>query len=538
MNKQYKNIYMFKNPVRHFLNAENINYEVTIDNIQNNYLKYQCWTKPINFFIRKYYGKDDCRTLKIPNFMNFYISYLLLKDKQNFFEFNKISNFSRVKPNLDTGDFAAYTYEEQLQDDLLQLSKYDKLLIFDIKSFYSSIYTHELQELIVEVLTKDTYITALNDGRTDGILMGNYISLYLAEFLLEKIMSEINQKIKDKDIFAKIKNFSDDIYVFAYNKNIQDIKNIVSKTLQEFSLEINESKTKETDYILYLSENIITKYWRTIINKQRGHEKNIDSYNRVQKDNDKKLLYSMNFLNQLIYRYTLLHDEKNGAILFKNFFKTEFWYELDINKYKISNENIHQLFFIMKNVPETILYVALKMKKISRIHKREFSKFFEQQFAKSVDDDKFYEEQLYFYFGWCMLKGDDDFISDNRFDTIMSLKNQVLQSIIVMGKEKSNIDFEQYLKKGEENWFLNYHLILQLNYKPSKLKKKIKEYLLPKQLENTTSGPTYEAYINFYLKNINNNVPFVKLIEDVEMDIDNYLLLKHEEKNIDNVTSE
>ena len=138
MNPNYKNIYMFKNPIRHFLNVENLLYPSFTLNV--NEIDDYAPTKPLKFTIRKYYGQDEQRELLMPNLLNFALLFSHVESFPNFYDIESISVHSSMSANLDTGDFKAYVYQKNVENDLLRLTKFDKLYRYDIKSFYNSIY--------------------------------------------------------------------------------------------------------------------------------------------------------------------------------------------------------------------------------------------------------------------------------------------------------------------------------------------------------------------------------------------------------------
>ena len=62
------NSYNFRNPVRHFVNIEQLNYPTDISTFDP--IKELCWTKPMPF--RIYKADDRFRTIKMPNILNCY----------------------------------------------------------------------------------------------------------------------------------------------------------------------------------------------------------------------------------------------------------------------------------------------------------------------------------------------------------------------------------------------------------------------------------------------------------------------------------
>lgn len=71
----------------------------------------------------------------------------------------------------------------------MNLCLYDNLIKLDIKDFYGKLYSHYLPKGQL----KDNVFTSMNNGRTGGIIMGNYLSLYFAENALKKYQMILKQ---------------------------------------------------------------------------------------------------------------------------------------------------------------------------------------------------------------------------------------------------------------------------------------------------------------------------------------------------------
>lgn len=516
------NIYMFKNPLRFFLNIDKI---YNLEKSYINSLKDEdvSWTTPANFKIRKYYGKSEFRMLKLPNLLNFFFLYHKCKNEHNFFDFNSISAFSRVKVNIRTGDFVSYVYQKQLEKDLDLLTKYDYLYKFDIKSFYSSINTHILQEE-TKITFGDRFIGNLNDGYSSGILMGSYISLFLAEKFLDKIMRKINDKLIEIIGITKFKlyNFSDDIYVFGYEKNERSIKKIINEVLFDFSLELNDSKFEKLDYLSLNNNNVLTKYWKKVIHKQ-SLSTNVDgiTYSEKIKNKTNDEGYYLNILNQLIYRRNLLQDEKKKSIFINGFFKSKFFNFMNFNDFNITRENLHQIQFIIKNHPETVLYIIEKMKNIK--FNDDFFDFLKTTFFNSLDKE-FYEEQLYYYFA--LKKYNTNYKFEKEIiEKVMKSNNQILSSYFVINEIDCDDYALEYLNEKNNNWVLNYHIILKSKDKID-IDTYLKKYLCPRMVKETKRY----VYIDFYKKLLDNNYKIINSISGVSTKINEFILEKNKEK--------
>ena len=200
------NLYNFKNTIRHFINIDNLSYPSDISYFDTSNL---CWTTPITYRIKK--DGDKYRAIKIPNVLNFTRAYYYYCNLPNFNDINSMdSQHKRLCVNIDTGDFVAGQFNEQLDEDFIKLCTYDCLLKLDINEYYGKIYTHYLD--LDNYSLMDNVLSSLYNGRTSGLLMGNYLSLYFAEYVLSKISQELQDYIDGNNINCEFNYFSDDFY--------------------------------------------------------------------------------------------------------------------------------------------------------------------------------------------------------------------------------------------------------------------------------------------------------------------------------------
>lgn len=181
MEFKFRNNYCFNNAVRHFLYIDDLIYPEFQDTGEN-----LSWSSPIKLKIRKDYESNNYRILKMPNILNFKYCYEYYKTLPNFDKINNISRNSRMSVNYINGTFKEKSYSKSLNKDLQILCVYDRLLKMDIKSFYDRIYNHIVFAL---VSSKDRYYSSMNNGDTNGLILGNYISLYFAEIMLKKYLT-------------------------------------------------------------------------------------------------------------------------------------------------------------------------------------------------------------------------------------------------------------------------------------------------------------------------------------------------------------
>lgn len=157
------NLYNFKNPIRHFVDISHV---IFCDEILSKGLDSFSWTAPIDFRIRK--KGDKCRTLKIPNIINFYRGLEIFKGYEHFTNPSIQDPHKRLVPNLDTGDFATGVYDNQLENDFYNLCIYDNLLKLDIKAYYDRVYTHHL----TFQSKQEPFLTNQNNGNTKRLNYG------------------------------------------------------------------------------------------------------------------------------------------------------------------------------------------------------------------------------------------------------------------------------------------------------------------------------------------------------------------------------
>lgn len=511
-------VYMFKNPIRHFLNVENIIYPSELE------IGLLSWTRPANFTIRKSYEKDDFRILKLPNMLNFFNLYLKIKKDKRFYKIQTISENSRMKVNLKTGDFKAFSYKEDLEIDLLKLAEFDLLLKLDIKSFYESIYTHNLSPMLNPHF-EDRYISNNNMGVTKGILMGSYVSLYLAELMLSKIAIDLKEKLKEQQIDCKIKYFSDDFYIFINSYAKERVIYEFTHVLHRYELTNNSDKTEEFTYLSYNNNNVVDKYWNKIISLQEEHnqKREVNSKFLMKQEIIKEPLKNrLNFLTQLIYRKNKIQDKRLQSILVNGFFKGNFFIDLDVDKYEFTRTDLHKILFLIKEHPEILLYVIPKFKNYFYFVVST-KNFFEKCYLNSLAKP-FNEEQIYYYYALKNLHS--DFILKTEFlGNVIRSNNQILISYYVHYGMFDNTLLE-LLSDEEEKWFLNYHIINRLkSIKDIDVIKYIKKYLVPKEAKE---GYQATIYSDFYKKNMDENKTLMNLNPSVN--IEKYLEAKKEER--------
>lgn len=520
LNKGYEmklnNLYNFKNPVKNFLDIDRMKLPHNVSLFD---LEKLCWVEPINFRVKK--RDNKYRTLKMPNILNFVCAYNHFKDMPDFNSIQSIDPLhKRLSANIETGDFVSGEYEKQLEEDFERLCIYDNLLKVDIKEYYGRVYTHKIDFQGHE----ERFLSNMNLGATNGLIMGNYLSLYFAEANLKSISNDIEKEIIDSRVDCEFSYFSDDFYFFCNKKDNEKIVKIFDKVLEKYELERNDTKREIWTYETYNNYNLVARYWKKVI----AHC-NV----RFNKERDDNKLY---FINQIIYRMSNFEDDKLKKVFINNFFKTKFFRELDLDKYQVKNYDYHQLSFILKFSPESLLYAVDKFSEMEEFDNSKMHKFFKVRYSEALEES-FNEEQLYFYFAIKIFNFTE--ILTEEKDAVLESDNQLLISYYLKDGIFSSEDIDRLKENDEEKyWFQNYHLILYSTDLLADIENSIDKYLIPinakeqvndKPAKKAKRASQKKSYMDFYKENLELKNSIIRDISDVHAEIKNYLRLKIEE---------
>lgn len=502
------NLYNFKNSVKFFFDIDSIKLPVDIASFD---IKNICWAEPFNFRVKK--QDDKYRTIKMPNILNFTRAHEHFKDLSDFYTIQKLDvTHKRLSANISTGDFATGEYDRHLEEDFNRLCIYDNLLKMDIKEYYGRIYTHEID---IEG-HNERFLSNMNLGATNGLRMGNYLSLYFAELNLKSISNDIEKEIADLGIDCEFSYFSDDFYFFCNKGDNEKVVKIFDRILEKYKLERNDAKKETWTYESFNNYNLVARYWKKLI----AHC-NI----RVSEDkNDNKL----HFINQIVYRISKLEDDKLKKIFINNLFKTKFFRGLNLETYQVKEYDYHQLCFILKFSPEAMLFAIDKFSSMSNFNDTKLYKFFKVRYKEALQQP-FNDEQLYFYYA-IKIFGFTDILTEAK-DVVIESDNQILISYYLKDGvfEKKHID---KLKENEEEkyWFQNYHLILYSSDLLVDLENSIDKYLIP---VNAKKELQKQSYMKFYKENIGLNNAIIRDISNVQVEIEDYLRMRIEESEAD-----
>lgn len=514
----FNNVYNFKNPIRHFVNIDSLNYPSDITTFPVSNLS---WTLPIPFKIQK--EGEKFRTIKLPNPISFMRAYHYYSSLPNFLDLRLIDpDHKRLSANLDTGDFVSGEYDRQLNNDFMNLCLYDSLLKLDIEEYYGKIYTHYLELNNLE----DFVLAGLNNGRTGGIIMGNYLSLYFAESMLQKISANFKDKLTSKNIPFHFEYFSDDFYIFCNSKDINLITTIFDESLQSYDFKRNESKQEIWTYEDYNSYNLLTRYWKSIIRHW-----NLELLKDYEIANNKGTTasHTLSFLNQIIYRVSSLSDLKNKRALINNFFKTKYFQETNFNEYTIKSYDYHQLCFLLSLAPESLLYTSHIFNAMNSFNNEMIKDFLSLRY-KAALDSPLNDVQLYYYYA-IKSYGFSDLLS-SMSSLVINSENQILISYYLKDTLFSQCEIDALkLLEDEQYWFQNYHLILYSPDLMSNLGNSIAKYLVPQNaISKTVKENTYK---NFYTDNLTSGIALIQEIQDVTNNIQSYLSLRHQETAVE-----
>lgn len=503
--------YNFKNPVRHFIDIDNLIFPTDIENYKIDNL---VWTEPIRF--RIYKGDDKYRTLRMPNILNFAAAYYQYRDLPDFFDIQHLDCIhKRLAANKDTGDFLSGEFERYLEEDFNKLCIYDNLIRLDIKEYYGRIYTH-----YIEFCNHDErYLSNMNVGATNGLLMGNYLSLYFAEKYLAEISQSLENKFINNKIECEFSYFSDDFYFFCNKEDNEKIVTIFDKVLEDFNLERSDKKEVWT-YETFNNHNLVARYWKKII----AHC-NI----RFDEERDDNKLY---FINQMVYRMSNLDDDKLKRIFINNVFKIKYFRELSLEKFQVKKYDYHQLCFLLKFSPESMLYATDRFAEMEAFQKEKLKHFFEIRYSESLRKN-YNEQQLYYFYAVSLFEFDDILIKNKELAARSN--NQILISYYLSKNwfEQEEINYLKNFTK-ENYWFQNYHLILYNPDLMSNIEDSIEKYLIPKKIllrycNKTNQKNKRKAYLEFYKTNLENGKAIIRDIQQVKMAIREYLDLKMNE---------
>lgn len=508
--------YNFKNTIRFFMDIENMDFSKVQQNKKS-------WSVPFKFRIKK--DDSSFRTLQIPNIYNFKLAYDYYKTEfvnigYDFENLEALDTHKRMKISYELGEFKENSYDDWQLIDYDMLIDYDLLIRCDIKAFYDNIYTHYIFNDVTTNKEIDKPLSHMNNGRTGGIIMGNYISLYVAEVLSRKISSRFSDRISELGLKCNFSYFSDDFYIFTCNESKNVIINLFDEVLEEFNLEKNEAKVQFFDYLKYTNEDIIEKYWKIITRKSKEQQ-----YNQGIKIAQGKLEYNNNlfFTNQLIYRLNKIDDYKKRRVFIVNFFKSEFFRSIDFSKTYFAEYNYHQLLYLIKEFPEIVLYINSILDAFDELKSIDFVDKIIGFYKRSLCSN-YHDEQLYFFYLLHKLNAIDKIKCEKLNKKVLETKNYILISYYISNNLFYIDEINTIKGYDKENyWLVYYYLILKDEALYADLENSIVRYLIPK----SATGDVINAYKEFYFENLNAKNDILVSIDKISSKIDEYFKEKY-----------
>ena len=212
------------------------------------------WTTPTSFTIPKnLHTRREYKLITLVSYGN--LAYYIEQEKE------VISNIFLQNKNSMSKFFGSEVFKFAITQDLRSTLLFgkNKRYITDVQNFYHSIYTHSIEWMLdgkdnakrnIGVRnwkdytfgkSLDRLIQNSQSGETHGLPTGNLITRIIAEVYMCKF-DEILLNINKGYSFSR---FVDDI-VFAFNTDMEliDFKKSLNEKIREYSLSLNDSKTK------------------------------------------------------------------------------------------------------------------------------------------------------------------------------------------------------------------------------------------------------------------------------------------------------
>ncbi|MBX9865923.1 MAG: hypothetical protein K2Y14_03340 [Burkholderiales bacterium] len=426
-------------------------------------------------------SNNKVRQVDFPNFF----TYSYVANKLHTLDDPLLYKMNRMEIDFDKKKFKAKSYSNDLREDLKDLMfKYEVLSFFDISNFYNSIYTHVFEKISsTKALKVDENIRLLNNNKTKGILLGNYLSISCASHILEFLSNAVQQSLSVKKIKSEISYFSDQLYIKHKVKDIEIIKKIVEESLstEYFEFKISYPKYKVFDYLELSKNRLFEKYLNKLastyaksIKKQKYEKRNIIDINSVQVE------YFFNLLIEDIVSDNISNDIKETYA--KVALRRIFHYPINMVKlYQYCNKNSEikenvenlkiKLLFLINRFPQLIYELhysnIFNVVNITLVED-ELSNLYDclVDHTKSTNSEK---EILYWFFKLIVLKNQKDYSFEN-----INLDNKLL--IVFLIKHKSMLKPELCIQLEEivntpknainENWLLFYEYLFYKKKSP------------------------------------------------------------------------
>lgn len=178
------------------------------------------------------------------------------------------------------------------------------ILHIDISEFYRSIYTHSLTAIKIGIeeakdafrnnsdsdvyhlyVDLDKFVRGLNGKRTNGLLVGPYVSHVLSE----TVLANLDKDLLKEDI--EFTRYADDYEIIIRNKeDIEKLKSKVNDLFNKYYFRCNTEKTYYEEYPFYIFNNFESVMKRITDDSEIDSEKTVELFNRflkMEKEGDK-----------------------------------------------------------------------------------------------------------------------------------------------------------------------------------------------------------------------------------------------------------
>ena len=303
---------------------ENFNMKSDLINIYGAGASHKDKVEPYSYYMSRFGKVGDRRMISIPEVASYISLINFLSDNKEILEYiieisaNDINSFSRIAneeyeiiegddiygEGIDNSsliiDASAENQEEEKERSIYVENMLKKIqmtrgasgiLHIDISEFYKSIYTHTLSSIKLGIdeakeafqqdsqdqiykkyVALDDRVRRLNGARTNGILVGPYISRILSEALLARVDIEL------RAAGFTFLRYADDYEIAIYKEeDLEDVKSKLVSIFERYSFRINNEKTIYERYPFYMFMN-----YEKIIRRLVGKDKEIDSVEVVE----------------------------------------------------------------------------------------------------------------------------------------------------------------------------------------------------------------------------------------------------------------
>ena len=381
---------------------ENFNLKSDKINIYGIGATYKDKIEPYSYYMSRLGKKGDRRMISIPELSTYVSLVNFLRDNRSILfdiiqlsgdDYNSFSRIANEEHEIvdDDGNYGQViksinfsiseegdnqeeekersVYVENILEKIKRTQGACGILHLDISEFYKSIYTHMLSVIKLGVdgaekayqensqdadykkyVAFDDRIRRLNSSRTNGILVGPYISRVVSEAILARVDTEL------REMDYNFVRYADDYEIAVYKEDeLEDIKSKIVSVFARYDFRINNEKTKYEKYPFYMFKNYekvleslagkdkvlnsveIVELFNKFLNMEKNGEKGAIRYllktykNEYHIEDEHKELYASYLLN------VLCNDEKSLGLACKIIIYEykEKRIELDHNFYKV-----------------------------------------------------------------------------------------------------------------------------------------------------------------------------------------------------------